>query len=88
MATEAPLTYTATCPDPECATVFEVEEDELDLDTDEPGEFITCPNCGQDCEWDFDADHDPPLTLTGIVEYEEDEEADEEEEDEEETNGD
>jgi hypothetical protein len=67
------MTYTVTCPDPECKTTFELDAKTFDIAyaKDEP---ISCPGvCGLDYEWDYDptkADGED-VTLAEAVEYEE-----------------
>jgi hypothetical protein len=78
------MTYTLTCPDPECATTFELDGDDFDQNYEQQDEPITCPGCNVDYEWDLDDDREPPLQLTVAAEYEDEDEEEEEETDEEE----
>ena len=57
------ISYTITCPDPECNTTFELEEVHFDAlyDIDEP---IQCPSCCVEWDWEFDPDAEPQIKLT------------------------
>jgi hypothetical protein len=63
------MTYTATCPDPECKHVFEVDEEDLELEVggEDDGPPIQCPTCEKWWDFDFDEDRDPKLKLTEEV---------------------
>ena len=45
------MSYTLTCPDPECATVFELPDADFDK-IYESEDDITCTGCG--CEWPWE----------------------------------
>lgn len=62
------MTYTITCPDPDCKTVFELEEADFDP-LYEDAEPISCPGCEVGYEWTFDPDAKPEITLTEPAEY-------------------
>jgi hypothetical protein len=65
------MTYTLTCPDPSCATTFELDGDDFDQNYEQQDEPIECPGCNVDYEWDLDDDREPPLQLTVAAEYDE-----------------
>lgn len=49
-------TYDVTCPDPDCAEDFQIEM-EPPVEGVE-GELITCPQCDEPWEWEYDAETD------------------------------
>jgi hypothetical protein len=59
-------TYNLICPDPDCAEGFTVEYSPADLVED--GECIECPACGEEWEWEYDAEADT-LQLLGDEAY-------------------
>jgi hypothetical protein len=88
------MSYTLTCPDPDCNTTFELEDKDFDKIYEADDMDITCPACGQEFPWDYDpAKPDgEEITLELCEDDEEDDEEGlplaeaEEEEDEEEEN--
>jgi hypothetical protein len=62
------MTYTITCPNPDCKTTFELDDEDFEpIDAD--GEPIECPGCEVEFEWTFDEDATPQITLTDAVQY-------------------
>ena len=51
------MTYTVTCPDPQCATTFTHDADPKQLATGD-GDLVTCQECGEAWEWDYDPNTD------------------------------
>ena len=47
------MSYTLTCPNPDCATVYELPDADFDR-AYESGEDISCPDCGESWAWDYD----------------------------------
>ena len=62
-------TYEASCADPECAATFTIDADPTQLAEDD-GTLVDCPECGVECEYDYDAETDT-LTITPGQEFEE-----------------
>ncbi len=66
------MSYTVTCPDPECKTTFEVDAETFDA-AYQDDEALECPTCETEFEWDYDPGKPDgqEITLTVAVEYEE-----------------
>jgi hypothetical protein len=56
METKMMKTYTLICPDPECEHEFHYEADPAALA--DGGDLITCPECEEPWEWEYDAETD------------------------------
>jgi hypothetical protein len=74
-------TYKLICPDTDCAEEFDIERVPGTLVED--GECIQCPKCGEEWEWEYDAEADTLQLLadeddldTELLEDTEDEEDD------------
>ena len=74
------MTYTISCPDQECKTVFSLEEEDFDeiYEAEDP---IECPGCETEYEWTFDPAATPEIVLTEKVVYTDEPEAGDEPDD-------
>ena len=77
-------TYSLICPDTNCAEEFDIERAPETLVED--GECIQCPACGEEWEWEYDAEADTLQLVadeddldTDLLEDTEDDEEDDDE---------
>lgn len=66
--TNLKTTFDLICPDPDCAEPFQVELDPAVLTDD--GDLITCPECFEEWEWEYEAGNLQLLTDEDQEEFE------------------